>query len=389
MSQARSAFVSDQTNPGTRVALSGMKDVNKKYGLGTVNTAIAGYEQRLCNLFKNSQFEVKVVKTDFKGYFIQCSPMPNCASRVSSTLEQLEGPKFADGASMRTSSSTAPNYQEGYIKARAREVYPNFNGELTDLIKREMDEGIKEAARLGDYKAELVKNIDIYRAQGIDAVKPELRRLITALDTLLEVPFANSSNIDRSLQTIIDGRNTLGGISIQTAKTGDDYFAIIKHGDEIERVIGIDAKGLGTLNILKRFEEYESLTSQGKAIDKVEDIFELSNKAMAQADKAMADSFEQFDSNLRSAFADQSLLSVDERIRMAHEHYAAQRNLDSNLMQMRSGVISNCAGSTSGEIMDRITMIHNGLKKLEEAGINEFYPTSCLGINYLLIKHGL
>src|SRR5690606_33578474 len=118
MAQARSAFVSDQTNPGTRIALSGMKDANKKYGLGTVNTAIAGYEQRLCNLFKNSQYEVKVVKTDFKGYFVQCSPMPNCAQSITSTVSQLEGPKFNDGASMRTSSSSAPNYQEGYIKAR-------------------------------------------------------------------------------------------------------------------------------------------------------------------------------------------------------------------------------------------------------------------------------
>lgn len=388
MVNERIKLFEDNKNPGVRLAITELKSANKKFGLGSVNTAIDSYEKRLCDAFKKNKLEVKVVKTDFKGYFIQCSPMPNCLSQVESVTRNIPGPNPGKGEILPMKSAQASNYREGYIRARIQESYPDAKGSLPEFIQKEIDQGIKEAKQAGgNTEAKLLANIDLYRSKGEEAVDPAFKRVVRGLDQLLETPFASANNIDHELDQALKGAGKkVGAYQVSTALTGDDLFVVIKSGDKIEKVIGVDARGLGSMNMLTRYQEFLKLQNGKGQLDSMDKVFDLSQGAMKQADHMMESSFKSFNQVLTEELAKGGTESLELRVQNAHLRYQELQKTNPNLMKMRSGFIAQCDGDRT-QVMNRITAIHNQLKELEAKGIDEFYPTSCLGAQYLLLRN--
>lgn len=379
----------NEQSPGLRVAMGNMKMANKKYGLGTVNKAIEEYERRLCNSIEKEKIKVKVSKTDFKGYYLECSPMPRCLQQVEKIAQSVPGPRLSEQDSLPMRNASASNYREGYVKARIQESYPNAKGNLPEFIQKELDAGLKEAQRAGgNLQEQLTRNIDLLRSQGEEAVDPAFKRLVTGLDQLLETPFASANNIDKELDLALKGTNgqKVGKYQVSSAMTGDDLFVVIKDGDKIEKVIGVDARGLGTTNMLTRYEEFVKMQQTGGKITSMDDVFKLSQNGMKQADQMMESSFSSFNKILMEELGSDSPKSLEKKVQEAHLRYQELQKSDPKLMKMRSGFIAHCDGDRL-EVMNRITAIHNQLKELEAKGIDEFYPTSCLGAKYLLLKH--
>lgn len=412
------------TQNGVRIAFNGMKEMNNFHGLGGVNnslgcvkeienadgtiTKVNGYEGDLRDRLTSSDFkknnpnvDFKIYKTDFKGYFITCSPMPSCSSIISKEVSKVPSPTFPEIPAEKLEGKSKPNffissleaesYREGYIRARAKDIYGEINLPLNEFIEQEMNEAIKEATGNSpdkvslspSFNEELRLNIDKFRTGGIESVDPKLRRLVNALDTLLETPFANADNIEEVLSDAVDSNNR-----IATAQTGDDLFVVIKDKNGVEKIIGADARGLGITNMTTRLDEFVSRAQSGRVLSTVDDIYDLSVKAMNKADDIMEKSLSTYNSLLKAELADPRGRSIDQMIKSAHDNYHQLSSRDPNYMQIRAGAINDC-GNHPKKIMDRITAIHNRLKLMEKANIEGFFGMSCLGTEYFLRKAGL
>jgi hypothetical protein len=130
-----------------------MKEMNKRFGLGGVNAVIANHERTLCNSFQSNTFKnahpnvrVEFLKTDFKGYYINCTPTPSCVSIINQNISSIEPPRLPNtDVVFNTINTEASNYQEGYVKTRVISEYPNFRPPLLQFIETEMNEAIRVA----------------------------------------------------------------------------------------------------------------------------------------------------------------------------------------------------------------------------------------------------
>jgi hypothetical protein len=408
-SSSREQLFNNMNNPGLRVSWNGMKEHNKAFGLGTVNEVIDAHERKLCQQIAkgNPKAKVKFIKSDFKGYYITCSGSDNCLNEIKSTIQSNSSTTFPDKETKFTMSlADAGNYQEGYIKSRALAVPEyrqalNSNKAFHQFIDEEVQASIREATKATDLNAiqlndssfsqELAKNIDEFRSSGdMQKVNPKFRRLITALDVLLEVPFSNSNNVEDELRNAakgLDGEN-VGTRSLGTAQSGDDLFVVIKQGQEIERVVGADARGLGVVNMETRYLEYLKNYQAGNQVENINDLVNISMNAIRSADQLMEDSFKRYEVILKEEIARLNGADLDKALANTQARYHAESINDSKLMQIRAGAISGC-GQDPKCVMDRVTVIHNNLKTMEKAGIDGHFGFNCLASEYLLLKHGL
>jgi hypothetical protein len=393
----RSALFDNMNNPGVRLAWSGMKEMNKQFGLGGVNAVIANHERTICNrLASTAGVNVEILKTDFKGYYINCTPTPGCVDIVNRQISSITPPKFPNSEiSFNTISTTASNYQEGYVQTRVIAEYPDFRPPLHEFIEREMNEAtrlakaahpdISEAA----FRELLSTNADIYRTDGIASVDQAFQRLVKGLDNLLETPFAGANNIENELLNAMRSTSsfTRNGYQVSSAITGDDLFIIVKKDGEIVKVIGSDARGLGVTNMMTRYIEYGAQASTN-GIRSMNDVFDLSMRAINRADSNMDTSLNRYFSLVEEELQKGQWSNVDEMIEAAHHRYHSMIEDGADMMVIRSGSIELC-GSGQGCLMNKVTALHNRLKVLERLGVDLSYGASCLSIEYTLFLNGL
>lgn len=397
----RQGLFAKENLPGVRVGIGGMKDANGKYGLGKVNDSLSSYEKRLCQkLAATKGMSAKIVKTDFKGYYVTCSPMPSCLDGLEKTVAQVGAPELPEGEKLQANSVKASNYSEGYIKARAVSEYPGKTSDFDSFVKEELEAGIKEAtgnSRLESvdpddekFMRQLSQNVENYRKKGIEAVDPKFRRLVKGLDNLMEVPFVNSNNIEEELDHALSGKgaSSASDFKVSAAQTGDDLFVVIRQGDEVQKVVGADARGLGVTNMTSRYKELALAYSEGRPPAGVKDVMDLSGKAVERADASMDKSLGLYKKLVIEELEKGPGDSLDQAVKAAHDRYNEMAKTDPDLMAVRAGAINNC-GSDQGKIMNRITAIHNRLKIMEAAGHDGVFGASCLGAEYLILKHGL
>ena len=395
MDKRKALFDNKPPRPGVRLALLDMKEMNKKYGLGEVDRIVEAYEVNLSKIVKELKekgHEVSISKTDFKGYYLTCDQVSsNCLNSLKKEISNVTTTRFSDGGELVTQAVSGNSYQEGYIKARVESQYGKDalkNKSLADFIKDEMHEAHKEATSGGKIdKFAFSQSIDEYRSGGIDKVEKRYRKLIVALDTLLETPFVNSNNLDVEMTNAlsVDGKPLGKGRTMSTAISGDDLFMIVKKKGEVEKVIGVDARGLGNLNMQTRYKEYLALD---KPIESVGDILKLSNKAIVSADKQMNDSFKLFSTMLSSEFSQTPDIELDTALKRTNSKYKGAIDRGFSLMGTRLGAAESC-GSNKKCIMDQITVIHNNVKKMEKVGLEGPRDMSCLSSFYWVNKLGL
>jgi hypothetical protein len=410
---ARQKLIADHNNRGVRVAYNGVKDQNTLHGLGGVNNVLDVYEAGICNHFEgdfkkqNPNIKVNIVKTDFKGLYVTCTPVGKCEDVVKKNMAKAPAPVFPEPAEDKikefkskgkplpvfsTTNVIADSYSEGYIKARAANEYGKESTNLLADINHEMSEGLKEAtggkdiAKTQKFKDELAKNIEYARSGAGNKVDPKFNRLISALDTMMETPFAAADDVEKELEAILEKPD-----GVYTAKTGDDLFVVIKEKGEVKKIIGADARGLGVMNMLTRLDDYTDMQASGKTkFNSLEEVFGSSLNAMKEADKYMDKSMDKYNTILLEELEKMKTdgRTYDQAIGEAHQRYIHETKLDPDLMEMRAGAIHNC-GNEPKKIMNRVTVIHNKLKELEKAGIEGSFGTSCIGMEYLVRKAGL
>ena len=405
---ARQTLFNNSNAPGLRIGWSGMKELNKRFGLGGVNSVVANYESSMCNHFNSPEFrqahpglEVRIQKTDFKGYYLECTPTSSCRDIVERQFRQnlIPNPRFEDGTIFENNIVRANNYQEGYIRSRMAGVYPDERmnaSNLSEFIDTEMRAAITQASGRSnvstldtgntEFMQRLAQNVDNFRTTGIESVDPNFRRLVLGLDTLLEIPFTNSNNIENDLDVALRGGRPVGSYEVSSAQSGDDMFVIIQRDDQLVRVVGADAKGLGVENMTSRLAEFVSQTG-GDGIDSMDDISSLSMRAIERADSRMSLSFHRYEEILGNQLRD-TTANIDQALLRAHEIYSHEAQSNPELMTIRAGGISGPQASNQ-TIMNRITRIHNNLKTMEAAGISGHYGTSCLSTEYWLLRMGL
>lgn len=400
---ARTELFNNMDNPGVRLAWSGMKEMNKQFGLGGVNAVIASHEKTICeslqsNTFKNANPDIKVevLKTDFKGYYINCSPTPSCVSVVNQNISSIRPPTFPESdITFNTINTEASNYQEGYVKTRVISEYPNFTPPLHDFIETEMNEAVRiaKASAPGvsesQFKDLLTKNADLYRTEGLESVDPAFRRLVQGLDNLLETPFVGANNIENELTNALNSSGVINreGHQVTSAITGDDLFIVVKKDGEVVKVIGSDARGLGVTNMVTRYLEYAEQRKSG-GISSMNDVFDLSMRAINRADAKMDESLSTYFQFVEEELRKGNWDSVDDMIESAHHRYHIKIEEGQDLMIVRSGSIELC-GADQGCLMNKVTALHNRLKGLEKLGVDLSYGASCLAIEYHLFAVGL
>ncbi|OUR95413.1 hypothetical protein A9Q84_16395 [Halobacteriovorax marinus] len=419
----RQALIGNSDNSGVRVAFNGMKEMNNRHGLGGVNSSLDVYQKNLCNKLNSSEFKksnpnvnVKITKTDFKGYFITCTPKSTCGGAIEVAVSKVPKPRFPDLSPQKLSelkakpgylpdsevfnifTSEGANYQESYIKARAKATYTNVTEPLHEFIDKEMKQGISRAtssmgleAQDPKFMSKLSKEIEVFRSTGMGDVDKNFKQLINGLDSLMETPFANSDDIEKELSRAFTAKNSANalGYSTSTAQTGDDLFIVIKKGDGVEKIVGADARGLGVTNMTTRLTEYLSVTGGGASgFKSMTEVFKTSKGAMLKADKLMEKSLSTYNDIIVKELKNANAKGIDHILGIAHEKYAKMVELDPELMQIRGGAIDDC-GPDNKLIMNRVTAIHNRLKLFEKAGLDGIFGASCLGTEYLLRLRGL
>lgn len=405
--QLREQILSNENLPGVRIGLGGIKDANTAHGLGKVNKAMSGYEKSICKTLAKSMGEgntavkVSIIKTDYKGYYMTCEPMPGCLEK---SVSQIKGelPKIPGGsAQLNVSMVTARNYPEGYVQSRFVNAYPEASGSVVDFANKELKEAAQEAngvgnrAQLPEADEEFLKkikaNAEKYRTLGEEAVDKDFRRLVKALDVLVETPYFYSENIEKQLESALhhNGKLNMGGYNLSAAQTGDDLFFVVRSGGEVKRVLGADARGLGVENFLARYQELAQDLNKGNEITGLKDLLDLSTRSMKRADRLMDDSFALYQHLLVKGISRREEgVSLDDVFASVHKEYNEVAKNRQGLMEIRAGAIGNC-GEKPKEILNRISAIHNGLKTLEKAGVDGVFGQSCLGVEHLILKHGL
>lgn len=393
-SEARSAYISAK-EPGVRVAILGIKEANSEYGPGDVNSMIQEYEKRMTK--ELAAIDAQIVKTDFKGYYITCNPSPGCLERALQKLNSITPPNQDRPVKLGTAQVKASNYREGYIKARIHSHFPNQTDEMHVFIQKKLKEALlkatgqsepsKDIIKTNDFSRILGDQIDKFRAGGPKAVSPRYRDLVLMLD-LLEIPYSSSSDIDKELSEAITKKGVKRGVHTVSAQTGDDLFIVVKKGDQNLRLVGADARGLGRVNMLTRFNEFTDHMLAGKKIENMDQVFELSTSAIKKADATMELSMKRYEEILNNELKYTRAGSLDKALEQAFEKYNLARKDDMNLMQIRAGSLKECTKDHK-QMMNRIGALHKRLKKLEGGGFNHIYGSSCLGLELQLLQKGL
>jgi hypothetical protein len=414
--KARNAIINAEEMDGVRIAFDDMKTKNKKYGTGKVDKKVNEYQKNLINEMKefetrNPGVKIKIVKTDFKGYYVTCTPTEKCDyKKVLEKASYTPTVSFRDGRKVdkfEIKAVTATNFKEGYIKGKAIGSYPDEftdSTNLSEFIQKKMKEAMATAnTQDPDFDKKLGEQIGHYRAGDLDKVDPTNRPLIQALDDLLEIPFANSNDLENELEEAINQTSKDRKIegtpyTLSQAKSGDDLFLIIKDdNNNVLKVIGADARGLGVVNMETRLEAYKRglAGANGKPLSMTE-ILALSKSAGDKADDIMEKSMKAYEDVIARTLKEGGKGALDDVLANAHHAYVEETHKEPKvvngvkepkLMMMRSAAIPKCVTAEAVKcVQDRITIIHNALKEMEKQGFPGYFGDSCLGAMYWLNK---
>lgn len=419
----RDLVYENTNNPGTRVAWDGMKEMNKIYYSGTVDDVVKSFEDRICEQFDSEEFkkkypdaEIKINKMDFKGYYATCSTpegKPNACKGFDFEKEfaKVEPPKFPvtdevlESKTFKFTSSNAANYQEGYIRARIKAAYPDYDGKsppLSEFIKNTLDEAILEATGADslvdvdmndkDFKKKLADNLAHSRAGDEAKMDKRFAKIADALDVLMEVPYQGSNNFEKELIEALEPttNNPPDRFSVVSAKSGDDMNLVVRKGNDIIKVVGVDAKGLGVLNMTSRLEEYLHFVQGGGKVSSMDEVLSIAGKAIDSADEIMDKSMEMYQNNLHDVLelSGSQKLDFDQQLRLAHDFYNSYQETDPHgIMQMRAGALEDSCGRDIKCLQNKITIVHNTLKEMEKKGIEGHFADSCIGVEYWSRKY--
>lgn len=449
----RKAIFNEPKNPGFRLAWLGMKEKNGLHGIGVVNGVVRTYEDALFDEFEKKLpgVDLTITKTDFKGYYLTCKPSTACEGKgIIEEVVRNMAPVTFEGSNDQFGVlvTEADNYKEGYVKARVQAEYPDFDpkkDKLHNFIDKKMKAAFLEATGKPDFGTldladkdiikGLEKDIDLYRSGAIDKVSTKNRELIRGLDSLLEVPYDNSENIDEALKIAMDKfdlTNKEIGYHSMRVETGDDLFKIVHLVEEnaqmidgkmvmvktskVVRVIGADARGLGRANMMARFYKYGEIFKSGKSIDSMTKVLTSSNEAIEKVNFDMEKSMTAYSNSVDKVLEQENLKlrgkaplpvvtssvgpikpvikTLDQVIASANNDYIEliakeKPGSDVKLMEMRAGSVCNCDGQDIKVVMNRITATHNRLKLMEKAGYHGHFGTSCIGVEYWIKKLGI
>jgi len=411
--QDRSKVYDNLDFPGVRFAWEGMKSMNSLYHSGTVDTVVRGFENDFCNKIQDKfkDVEIEIKKMDFKGYYITCNPAEKCSTKkIEATLRKMSPPVFPKVEGVRKqhafkfTTAKASNYQEGYIKARIKGNYGDFNEnkDLFSFIKGKLDQSLLEAFGVDDIsqidledqkiKKELSENIDLFRSGHEDKMDPKYKNLVVALDTLMEIPYQASNNFENELKRALGPQDEYGKpYSVAVAKSGDDMSLIVRKNKEIVKVVGVDAKGLGNLNMTTRLEQLVGHIQSQNSFSSMKDLLKVSEDAIKIADQQMDKSMDLYKSTVERTLATSHSRGhdLDQSLRYSHDLYQEQVNRNPMLMQMRAGAIDDVCSSDEKCLQDRITVMHNTLKQMEKDGIDGHFGDSCIGVEFWARFHGV
>lgn len=434
----------NSSKPGVRFAWNNLKQMNQKYLIGTVDDIVQKFESEICDKIKSNQFERKypganilVQKTDFKGYFITCTPEERCKNiDLEKKLSEIEPPSFPkqQGAEFpekfNLTTASGDNYPESYMEARRKEKFPNSieKQNLAEFINQKLEEGILKATGKPDIKLVDIKDpefmtaletsIHYFRKNEFDKVDPKFLGLVEVLD-LMEIPFQGSNNFDAELTTALETSNKIPSekptnlYQLDIARGGDDLIMVVKKDGIIEKVVGADAQGLGSVNMITRLESYLDYSQQNKPTSEISNLIQISSDALKKADEKMLNSMNAYEFILEYNLNYSGLTDIDQIIRLSHEDYLLLgtdnlldidstpslralnvklgatefQSVKTGLMRMRAGAINGC-GVTNKCVKDRITNIHNTLKVMEQFGVEGHFGDSCIGTEYWARKFG-
>jgi hypothetical protein len=443
-SAKREGIIKKTDDPGLRLSWKDMKQKNKDYLIGTVDEVVGLFESKICDKFSGPEFkksnpgvDILVTKTDFKGYFITCLPKDRCKEvDLKSYASKLEKPKFkAVGDStveeiFEFTTSTGDNYNDGYVKARVIEAYGDKydpNKSVGEFLDKELSISIQEATGEKDilklegndpvFMEKLQQNIGHFRAGDHDKIDGNFKKLIQTLDAM-EIPFESSDNFDealeRAMESDLDGLEDKAGklkpddsYTVSRAQGGDDMTLVIKDSEnQIVKVVGADAKGLGMMNMTTRYESYLQNVKNGVSTSTTGDLLRISGEAITVADNRMFSSMDAYKEIFEFNLNNSGISDIDMIIRKSHDDYLTLQYLEESerhkipslanlktkvseedLMQMRAGAMNAC-GISRQCVKDRITTIHNTLKLMEKAGIDGHFGDSCIGTEYWARKLG-
>ena len=144
MFTAREALSNNMNNPGHRLSFVDFKNKNKAYGGGSVDDAVDEFVAGLCEQFRDLEKEQKIKlhikKTDFKGFYINCTPSDVCKKQnkaLEDKIKRLKTPEIASKVvdkktgkvlkkvedSIQLSFAKGSSYTDGYVRSRTVETY--------------------------------------------------------------------------------------------------------------------------------------------------------------------------------------------------------------------------------------------------------------------------
>ena len=397
--QTRTDLMEKENNAGVRIALTGIKGNNSRYGTATVNQTIAKYITKICKKLPN----MELIKTDFKGFYIECGATTNCASKIQEIIKSSGSIKFPVGDEvLGIESVTANNYKEGYLKARLKSTYPDFKEPMDQFINEKIDKVLVEHNKLlssSDAEEVIGRHIDSFRKDGIESVPKKFHDLINIMDATLETPFHSSQNIDILMEQALEATKTseidgkkptvIGDYLITSAQTGDDKFIVIKKGNEVVKVIGADARGLGKVNMIERIKELRRhKKANGIGALSMKDIIRIGDNATTNANVVMDISLDTYEESIIDAIRSAPDKDIDELIKIGNEVYDEKVLVDGDMMHMRTTILSDC-GTDKDKIMNQVSALHKRQKIFETYGRKVDIGASCIGLEYFLLQKGL
>lgn len=397
---------------GIRHGIANLKRLNAVYQSGKADEIVLAYENNLKEKFSSRGFlktgiKVNIRRTDFKGWYITCEVKPGCEKIVSRFLGRIKVPwemKSVNAGKNVGLFNTAwgPTFQEAYVRSR---LSPGLarRPELASAITEMMDSAIAQSLGIGlsevnfadekfrerlnspEFLAQLEKNIGEMR--GLAGVNSDahLTALARALDSL-EIPFTSPSHLNAMMENALSPSSGdpigQGRYFISEALSGDDEYLMIKDSNKkMITTVGVDARGLGVINMMERLKEYVEMRSlSGKLTN--EKFFSFSMKALGNADKIMFKSFEAYRSILENEIATINSDELKQKITKANKKYSEYVKEKPGLMQMRAASIGKGCGVNVKCIMNQISLRHNIIKKMEKIGIEDFFGDSCIGLEY-------
>ena len=396
-SKEREKLINNKNNKGIRLAYIDMKKMNKEYKPDKVDQSIKEFEEKMVQILKgNGPKDIKIFKSDFKGYYITCKPIATCFEPLKKAVQNLPAAQIGNGQNFYLKSSAAKNYVEGYLKVRANSAYGiDLEGDkLKTFIQKELNASLQEASKVpqNEIRDLLAETVAAKRAgKKLSSEQQKVERLAYALDNLLETPFEDSHDLQGELKNAISTniRSEKGKFKVVKAHSGDDLFVVIKdHRGHVVRVIGADARGLAVTNALSRYDELSAFKGD-LHFDSLEEIKTLSNQATTKANKkVLSVSMDKYVGLIKEAINKEGIHSknLNYALKKAHQDYHILSEKNVGFIEMRTASIPACS-PTPDCIQSEVTKIHNLLKKMEAKGKTGHFGDSCLGVQYWLRKY--